>query len=70
MRKMLFATAVALAFAASVSAQQKPSVTGETGGATAPGKGSAARVLTITASVEAVDAANRTVTLKGPRGNL
>jgi Cu/Ag efflux protein CusF len=71
MRKLLIATAVALAFAApALAQQQKPSVGGESAVVTSPGKGSAARVVTITASVEAVDQAERTVTLKGPRGNV
>jgi hypothetical protein len=70
MRKLLIATAAALACAAPALAQQKPSVSGESAVATAPGKGAAARVMTITASVEAIDAAERTVTLKGPRGRV
>ena len=70
MRKLLIATAAAIACAAPVFAQQKPSVSGESAVTTAPGKGAAARVVTITASVEAIDPAERTVTLKGPRGNV
>ena len=35
-----------------------------------PGKGTATNVVSITASVEAIDKATRTVTLKGPRGNI
>src|SRR5258708_3377674 len=38
--------------------------------ATAPGTGVAERVAQITASVEAVDSAKRTVTLKGPPGDI
>lgn len=38
--------------------------------ATAPGKGVAANVIEITASVQAVNKADRTVTIKGPRGNV
>jgi hypothetical protein len=38
--------------------------------ATAPGKGAAERVVQITASLEAVDAASRAVTLKGPSGDI
>ena len=70
MRKLFIATAAALACAAPAVAQQKPSVGGESAVTTSPGKGSAARVVTITASVEAVDPGERTVTLKGPRGNV
>jgi Cu/Ag efflux protein CusF len=70
MNKLLIASAVALACAAPALAQQKPSAGGESAVVTSPGKGSAARVVTITASVEAIDPAARTVTLKGPRGNV
>jgi Cu/Ag efflux protein CusF len=70
MRRLLIATAAALACAAPALGQQKPSVGGESAVVTSPGKGSAARVVTITASVEAVDQAERTVTLKGPRGRV
>jgi len=38
--------------------------------ATAPGEGVAERVAQVTASVEAVDSAKRTVALKGPAGNI
>ena len=38
--------------------------------ATAPGKGIAANVVEITASVQAVNKADRTVTIKGPRGHV
>jgi hypothetical protein len=37
---------------------------------TAPGTGVAEQVAQVTASVEAVDSANRTVTLKGPAGDI
>lgn len=70
MNRLLIASAVALACAAPALAQQKPSASGESAVVTSPGKGSAARVVTITASVEAIDQAQRTVTLKGPRGNV
>jgi hypothetical protein len=49
---------------------QKPSVDGGTVTKTSPGKGTTANMVRITASVEAIDPATRTVTLKGPRGNL
>lgn len=45
---------------------QKPEVSGAV--ATAPGKGAAVQVVKATATVEAVDPATRTVTLKLPRG--
>jgi hypothetical protein len=37
---------------------------------TAPGKPPIATVMSMSASVEAIDAANRTLTLKGPKGNV
>ena len=37
---------------------------------TEPGKGATASVVRISASVEAIDPATRTLTLKGPRGNV
>lgn len=38
--------------------------------ATAPGKGAVVDVVTVSASVEAIDKEKRIVTLKGPQGNL
>jgi hypothetical protein len=70
MRTLLIAAAAAGLAGAPAFAQQKPDAKGEAAVVTAPGKGAAARVVTITASVEAIDAAERTVTLKGPRGNV
>lgn len=69
MRKLFLSAA--LVAAASVPAfAQKPDASGATSTKTAPGKGTTTNVARITASVEAVDAAARTVTLKGPRGNV
>jgi hypothetical protein len=69
MHKIVFATA--LAFAAIVPAlAQKPSADGATVTKSAPGKVATADVVRITASVEAIDPATRTLTLKGPRGNV
>lgn len=62
--------AVVLASASmSVPAQDKHGADSVVVGATAPGQAALARTTRITASVEAVDVANRKVTLKGPRGN-
>ena len=62
---------VALVAAASVPAlAQKPEATGGTVTETAPGKGTVANVAKITASVEAIDAAKRAITLKGPEGKV
>ena len=44
--------------------------TGGTMTATAPGKAVVANVVEITATVQAVDKADRTVTIKGPKGNV
>jgi len=51
-------------------AQQQPGASAAVVAASAPGKGTVARTVVITASVEAVDAANRHITLKGPRGKV
>ena len=62
-------TVLAILVAAAVSPltlAQKPEVGGIV--ATAPGKGAAMQVVKATATVEAVDPATRTVTLKLPRG--
>jgi len=62
---------VALVTGASVPAfAQKPAATGGTVMETSPGKGTVASVVKVTASVEAIDAAKRTITLKGPEGNV
>jgi len=62
---------VVLVAAASVPAfAQKPSADGATVIETTPGKGAATNVVRVTASVEAIDAANRVLALKGPRGNV
>ena len=62
---------VALVAGASVPAfAQKPAATGETVMETSPGKGTVASVVKVTASVEAIDAAKRTITLKGPEGKV
>lgn len=60
---------VALVAAATVPAfAQKPAATGATTTETSPGKGTVTNVAKITASVEAIDAAKRAITLKGPEG--
>ena len=59
---------VLAAAAPSLCAQQPASVSDRA--ATALGKVVAARTMQIVATVEAVDAANRSVTLKGPRGQV
>jgi Cu/Ag efflux protein CusF len=59
--KRVIALVATLLGAAAALAQQPP---------TEAGQAAAASVVRITASVEGVDAANRTVTLKGPRGRV
>ena len=49
---------------------QAPAAQGGTMTATAPGKGVAANVVEMTATVQAVNKADRTVTIKGPKGNV
>jgi len=65
----LILAAASLAPSALLAQPLVPAAGGATITATAPGKGVAERVAQITASVEAVDSAKRTVTLKGPAGD-
>lgn len=62
--------AVGLAPSELLAQGQQPSAGGAVIVATAPGRGTIERVAEITVSVEAVDAANRIVALKGPGGDL
>ncbi|HZT63276.1 MAG TPA: hypothetical protein VFA36_09085, partial [Burkholderiales bacterium] len=59
-----------LSVAALPAAAQKPDVTGGTVVTSEPGKAAAVRAIKITAQVVAIDKATRTVTLKGPKGNI
>jgi hypothetical protein len=71
MRALIFVTAVAgTAVSMSAQAQQKP--TAEAAGvvASAPGRGTIAEAVEVTASVQAIDKAKRLVTLKGPAGDV
>jgi hypothetical protein len=52
------------------AAAQKPAAQETMVKGSAPGKAAAADIVKISASVEAIDAANRVLTLKGPRGNV
>jgi len=70
MRKTLIVLA-ALAVSSTLPAfAQKPDVTGGTVVASEPGKAAAVRAVKITAQVVAIDKTSRTVTLKGPKGNV
>jgi hypothetical protein len=66
----LILAAASLAPSALLAEPLNPAAGGATIVATAPGKGVAERAAQITASVEAVDSAKRTVTLKGPAGDI
>lgn len=67
----LIVVSVALVAAGTVPAfAQKPAATGGSVMETSPGKGTVTNVVKVTASVEAIDAAKRTVTLKGPEGKV
>jgi hypothetical protein len=69
MRKLLLSAAL-LAAASVPALAQKPDAAGAAVTTTTPGKGTITNMAKITASVEAIDTAARTVTLKGPRGNV
>ena len=60
---------IAAAFAATALAQ-KPDVTGGAIVASEPGKATAVRAVEISAQVVGIDKATRTVTLKGPKGDV
>jgi hypothetical protein len=70
MRKtLMFLAALAVAWALPAFAQ-KPDVTGGTVVASEPGKAAAVRNVKVSAKVVAIDKATRTVTLKGPHGDV
>jgi hypothetical protein len=68
-RSTLAAALVAAAFAAPALAQ-KPDVTGGAIVASEPGKAAVVRAVEISAQVVSIDKATRTVTLKGPKGDV
>jgi len=55
---------------AAIAQAQQPGADATIIAATAPGQGIAERVVRVTALVEAVDTTDRTVTLKGPSGDI
>jgi len=67
MRSLTILALIATAFISPLALAQKPEVTGAVG--TAPGKGAAVAVVSATATVEAIDAKTRAITLKMPNGN-
>jgi hypothetical protein len=70
MHKTLIILAALAASLALPAVAQKPDVTGGTVVASEPGKAAAVRAVKLTAQVVAIDQASRTVTLKGPKGNV
>ena len=76
MKQSLLKTAGTLAFALIAAAgvttalAQKPDATGGAALKSEPGKATAVRALEISAQVVALDKATRTVTLKGPKGDV
>ena len=65
----IFLSALILSWALPAAAQ-KPDVTGGAVVASEPGRAAAVHAVKVTAQVVAVDNASRTVTLKGPHGNV
>jgi hypothetical protein len=66
----MLGAALAAAISLPAMAQQKSEAKAAALVASAPGTGTIAAAVSVTARVEAIDAAQRTVTLKGPKGNL
>ena len=69
MKKPLLSLALAAAFASTAFAQSAPPQAAVLA-ASAPGKGMVAGKVTLSATVVAIDAAARTATLKGSKGNI
>ncbi|HUL91539.1 MAG TPA: hypothetical protein VLV56_04240 [Burkholderiales bacterium] len=70
MHKTLIILAALAASLALPAVAQKPDVKGGTVVASEPGKAAAVRAVKLTAQVVAIDKASRTVSLKGPKGNV
>jgi Cu/Ag efflux protein CusF len=69
MQKLVCVAVTVIAFGAIPAFGQTPA-TGGAMTATAPGKGVAAAIVEMTATVQAIDKASRTITLKGPKGGV
>jgi len=67
---VILGTALIGAVSVPAVAQQSPAVKAVEMTSSAPGTGTITNAVSISASVEAIDKAQRTVTLKGPKGNL
>jgi hypothetical protein len=70
MRNTLILATALIAWAAMPAAAQKPDVKGGSVVKSEPGKATVVGAVEISALVVAVDKASRTVTLKGPKGNV
>lgn len=70
MRKAFILASALLLPAIPAAFAEKPAASGGTVVASEPGKAVITQAVEITASVEAIDKATRTVTLKGPEGKL
>lgn len=70
MNKLAFFVAAVVTGVSAGAFAQAPGAQGGTMTATEPGKGVVANVVEITATVQAVNKADRTVTIKGPKGNV
>ena len=68
-KSKFIAALIAAAFAATTLAQQ-PGVSEKTSIASEPGKAAGVRKVQISAQVVSIDKATRTLTLKGPKGNV
>lgn len=68
--KSVFALALVAAVFAATALAQQPGVTGGAVVASEPGKAAVVQAAEISAQVVAVDKATRTLTLKGPKGNV
>jgi hypothetical protein len=67
---VILGTALIGAVSVPAVAQQSPAVKAVEMTSSAPGTGTITNAVSISASVEAIDKAQRTVTLKGPKGNV
>jgi hypothetical protein len=70
MRNTLIFLAALVALAALPAVAQQPGASGGTVVASEPGRAAAVRTAEISAKVVAIDKASRTVSLKGPQGNV
>jgi hypothetical protein len=70
MRKLILASALAVAILGSPAIAQQPGAGGGAVVASEPGKATIARAAEVSAQVVGLDKATRTVTLKGPKGNV